>query len=134
MKMKLLIILLLSLSLIGPACLTEKEPPRYRLPYPDAKLIDYFQSRVDSSEYEWLTDTKGIASAFMNEYTLGGQDISTNDVVVKSEGIFRAQVLISLDTVSYNLILERPFKERGAKSIWQVISLEEKSWQKSPSK
>jgi len=116
------------------SCAMKEKEPVFKFPYPDQTQILFYQARIDSSEFEWLTDSKGMASAFMNDYYIAGRDVAIDDIIINNEGLFRAEVEIPLDTVSIFLTMERPFKERGTKSIWQVINMEKKPWQKPPSK
>jgi hypothetical protein len=98
------------------------------LPYPDDETAKFYQERVDSSEFEWMTDVKGAASAFMNEYGFKRDGVSTTDIRILGEGIFHAQVEVELPDEIVVLTMERPFKHRGRESIWQVIEMEEREW------
>jgi hypothetical protein len=98
------------------------------LPYPDEKMAEFYQERVDSLEFEWLTDVKGAASAFMNEYGFKRDGVSTTDIRILGEGIYHAQVEVELPDKIVVLTMERPFKHKGRKSIWQVVAMEEKEW------
>ncbi len=98
------------------------------LPYPDDKMAEFYQERVDSLEFEWLKDVKGAASAFMNEYGFKRDGVSTTDIRILGEGIYHAQVEVELPDKIVVLTMERPFKHRGRESIWQVVAMEEREW------
>jgi len=91
----------------------------------------YLQAQVDSSQFLWFTDVKGAASSFMNEEMPADGPLSTADVVILSEGLFHARAEVHLPKKILILTMERPFKDRGVKSIWQVTGVEEKEWPKS---
>jgi hypothetical protein len=112
------------------SCGGEKQPARsdIPLPYPDNKTAEFYQERVDSSEFEWMTDVKGAASAFMNEYGFKRDGVSTTDIRILGEGIYHAQVEVELPDKIVVLTMERPFKHKGRESIWQVVAMEEKEW------
>lgn len=101
---------------------------RIPLPYPDDETAQFYQERVDSSEFEWLTDVKGAASSFMNEFGFKKDGVSTTDIRIMGEGIYHAQVEVELPDKIVVLTMERPFKHLGRKSIWQVVGMEEKEW------
>lgn len=98
------------------------------LPFPDERMSVFFQSRVDSSEFEWFTDVKATASSFINEMGFVKDGVSTTDVVILGEGLFRAKVEVELPDKIMVLTMERPYKHKGKNSIWQVIEVEEKEW------
>ncbi len=98
------------------------------LPFPDEKMSKFYQSRVDSSEFEWFTDVKAAASSFMNEMGFIEEGISTSDIIILGEGLFHAKVEVELPDKIMVLTMERPYKHRGKNSIWQVIAMEEKEW------
>lgn len=104
------------------------------LPFPDERMSKFYQSRVDSSEFEWFTDVKAAASSFINEMGFGKDGISTTDVVILGEGLFHARVEVELPDKIMVLTMERPYKQKGRNSIWQVIEVEEKEWPKRKSK
>lgn len=100
------------------------------LPYPDNETAEYYQSRVDSSEYEWFLDSKDAACSFINEYRMIEDGFSATDAILIGEGIFHATVEIELPDKILVLEMERPFKHLGRKSIWQVVEMKEKPWPK----
>ncbi len=130
----ILAVLLSTILVIGCAEKKNNSAPQYNLPFPSGKMAKYYQERVDSSEFLWLTDVKGAVSAFMNETMAAGKDISIDEIIVKSEGEFHAIAEVPLDTVEFILTLERPNMQKGKKSIWQVTKVEGKPWQKTKSK
>jgi hypothetical protein len=101
-----------------------------RLPYPDNETAEYYQSRVDSSEYEWFLNSKGAATSFINEYRMVEGGYSATDAILIGEGIFHATVEVELPDKILVLELERPFKHLGRRSIWQVVEMKEKPWPK----
>jgi hypothetical protein len=107
-----------------------------QIPYPDAAFAKYLQGQVDSSQFIWFTDLKAAASAFCNDQIPHeGDGISTASMDILSESLFRGKVEVRLpDKKLLILTMERPFKERGVNSIWQVTAMEEKDWPKEKSK
>jgi hypothetical protein len=101
-----------------------------RLPYPDNETAAYYQSRIDSSEYEWFVYVKDAACSFINEYRMVEDGFSSTDAILIGEGIFHATVEIELPDKILVLEMERPFKHLGRKSIWQVVEMKEKPWPK----
>jgi len=101
-----------------------------RLPFPDNETAEYYQSRIDSSEYEWFVNVKDAACSFINEYRIVEDGFSATDAVLIGEGIFYATVEVELPDKILVLELERPFKHLGRKSIWQVVEMKEKPWPK----
>jgi hypothetical protein len=108
----------------------EKQEASFELPWPDMRTAQFLQTRVDSSEYQWFTDVKATASSYINEMIPSDKIITVGDVVILGEGLFHAKAEVQLESKVLVLTLERPFKERGRKSIWQVIKVEEKTGQK----
>lgn len=98
------------------------------LPFPDEGMSEFYQSRVDSSEFEWFTDVRAAASSFMNEMGFIEEGISTSDIIILGEGLFHAKVEVELPDMIMVLTMERPYKHKGKNSIWQVIGVEEKEW------
>lgn len=107
------------------------KPP---LPYPDRNQAALIQAEVDSSEFLWYTDIKAAASAFMNEFGYSLEGVSTSDIRIIGEGIFHGTVEVELPERIVTLTMERPFKEKGDKSIWQVTAVEERPWPKKGSR
>jgi hypothetical protein len=135
------IALFLILAVIGvmvfSSCNWEKKkyiaPPQ--IPYPDTKFALFLQMQVDSSRFMWFTDVKEAASSFCNDQIYNeGIGVSTDSVKILGENLFHARAEVHLTKKTIILTMERPFKERGTKSIWQVIKLEDKEWPKSKSK
>jgi hypothetical protein len=100
------------------------------LPFPDDETAQFYQSRIDSSEYEWFLDSKGVASSFVNEYRMVKDGYSATDAILIGEGIFYATVEVELPEKILVLEMERPFKHLGRRSIWQVTEMKEKPWPK----
>ena len=97
------------------------------LPYPDDTTAVYYQSRIDSSEYDWFVDAKDAATSFVNEYNMVDGGFSAHDAILIGEGIFYATVEVELPDKILVLELERPFKHLGRRSIWQVVEMKEKN-------
>jgi len=125
-----LILLPVSWQCTGDNNNTTFTPP---LPYPDQKEAEFLQTRVDSSEFLWYTDIKTAASSFMNEFGYTTNGVSTSDIVIKGEGIFHGTVEVELPDKIVTLTMERPFKQKGRHSIWQVIAVKERPWPKKGS-
>jgi len=98
------------------------------LPFPDDETARFYQSRIDSSEYEWYLNSKDVASSFVNEYNMVEGGYSATDAILIGEGIFHATVEVELPDKILVLELERPFKHLGRRSIWQVVAMKEKPW------
>lgn len=125
----LLFIIILSSGLVF--CDFNKQTERQiQLPYPDNETAAYYQSRVDSSEYEWFINSKDAATSFVNEYRMVVHGYSATDAILIGEGIFHATVEVELPDKILVLELERPFKHLGRRSIWQVVEMKEKPWPK----
>ncbi len=103
------------------------------LPFPDERMSEFYQSRIDSSEFEWFTDVKAAASSFINEMRFVNDGVSTSDIIILGEGLFHARVEVELPDKIMVLTMERPYKHKGKNSIWQVIGIEEKEWPKRKS-
>jgi hypothetical protein len=99
-------------------------PPR--IPWPEEGMAKFLQAQVDSSQFEWFLDVKASASSFCNEEVFTAEPVSTADVIILGEGVFHAQVEVRLVEKTIILDMERPYKTRGVRSIWQVVKLEEK--------
>ena len=104
------------------------------LPYPDIDQAAFFQAQIDSSDFLWFTDIKAAASSFVNEFGYVDDGISTTSVRILGEGIFHGTVEVELPDRILTLTMERPFKQKGKQSLWQVTKLEEKPWQKQESR
>lgn len=107
------------------SCNWEKKeviPPPH-IPFPDLLMAKWLQVQVDSSRFTWYLDPKGTASSFCNEELFLDKQVSTNDVIITGEGLFHARLEVALTDSTLILDLERPFKERGENSIWQVVKL-----------
>ena len=112
-------------------CTPRKKMERQiQLPFPDNETARFYQSRIDSSEYEWYLNTKDVASSFVNEYNMVEGGYSATDAILIGEGIFHATVEVELPDRILVLELERPFKHLGRRSIWQVVAMKEKPWPK----
>jgi hypothetical protein len=108
-------------------------PPE--IPYPDQRFAEFLQMQVDSLRFMWFTDVKEAASSFCNDQVYNeGQGVSTDSIIVLGESLFHARAEAHLGKRTIILTMERPFKDRGLKSIWQVIKLEDKEWPPSKSR
>lgn len=117
-----------------PGCGGDKTPENnISLPYPNEEWSVFYQSRIDSSEFEWFTDVKSAASAFMNEMMFVPEGVSTMDIVIVGEGLFHATLEAELPSSIIVLTMERPYKHLGEKSIWQVVKIEKREWPKKES-
>lgn len=104
------------------------------LPYPGTEEALYIQARIDSSEFLWFTEIKPAASSFMNEFDYSPDGVSTTSIRILGEGIFIGTVEVELPDKILTLTMERPFKQKGKKSLWQVIKVEERPWRKKESR
>jgi len=121
------LILIAGLGMLAACDLKPKEVPYVpQLPFPDLETAIYLQARIDSSEYQWYADAKAVSSIFCNEEIEGTRQVDIGDIVVVSEGLFHAKTEAHLPDKILVLILEKPFKNKGPKSIWQVVKMEEK--------
>jgi hypothetical protein len=124
-KFLLFLILMAGLSFCAPKKRMERQ---IRLPFPDDETARYYQSWVDSSEYDWFLDSKDAAGSFVNEYDMVEDGYSATDAILIGEGIFYATVEVELPDKILVLEMERPFKHLGRRSIWQVTEMKEKPW------
>ena len=133
MRSKLAVMLAAAMLL---SCNYKKETPvpEPEFPFPSNEFAPAIQQRVDSLDFIWFLDSKATASAFCNEELYGEEGVSTSDIVLLGEGLFHAKVEVHLPTRILILTMERPFKEKGVNSIWQVTKMEVKDWPKSGSK
>ncbi|MEE9553892.1 MAG: hypothetical protein V3W18_06300 [candidate division Zixibacteria bacterium] len=104
------------------------------LPYPDTEEALYIQGRIDSSEYLWFTEIKPAVSSFMNEFEYSSDGVSTSSIRILGEGIFHGTVEAELPDKILTLTMERPFKQKGKNSLWQVIKVEERPWREQKSR
>jgi hypothetical protein len=126
---KIILVLTIISFYVFAGCSYEEEViAKYYVPYPDYEMLEYYQSRVDSSEFEWFLDLKSTASSFANEMRLTSTGVSTSSVIIKGEGIFHGLVEVELPDMIYELEMERPYQHLGRKSIWQVIAVREIEW------
>lgn len=118
---------LLLVMLMIFACARPKKdviaPPQ--VPYPDEKSALWLQSQIDSSQYTWYLDPKATVSSFCNDNYIAGKVISTEDISVIGNGIFHASAVIQLPDKKIVFTLERPYKQLGERSIWQITKFEE---------
>ncbi len=131
MKYQTGISLLISAISVGLilSCVPKKleKAPGPQIPYPGPAMALFLQAQIDSSEFGWFKDVKGAASAFCNEEVPPDSGaITTNDITILGESMFHAKVEARLPNKVLILTMERPFKEKGTNSIWQVIKMEEK--------
>lgn len=111
------------------SCVPKKleQAPGPQIPYPGPAMALFLQAQVDSSEFGWFKDVKGAASAFCNEEVPPDSGaITTNDITILGESLFHAKVEARLPNKVLILTMDRPFKEKGTNSIWQVVKMEEK--------
>lgn len=118
--------LLLSCIVIG--CSGEKTSEWQDIPYPPDEDLSYYQAQSDSGLQTYWTDIKAVTSAFLNNSKYWQYKAKTSDIIILGEGIFHGQVEIEMPDFILELTLERKFKEKGRKSIWQVVALKEKPW------
>lgn len=132
-----LLILLFAVLSLGAGCSGDKRssdkinPP---LPYPDQETAKFIQAQVDSSDFLWYTDIKAAASSFMNEFGYTAEGVSTSSIRILGESLFHGKVEVELPDEIVTLTMERPFKQMGKKSIWQVTAVEERPWPRRSSK
>jgi len=110
-------------------CDYKKKAPAHepRIPYPDAAEAKFLQEKVDSMQFLWFKDIKSTASSFCNEELRIAGGVSTGEVTILSEGLFHAKVEVQLPERILILTLDRPFKNRGRDSIWQIVKMEDKN-------
>jgi hypothetical protein len=124
-KSLIFLVMIVGLSFCTPKKSMERQ---IELPFPDDETARYYQSRVDSSEYDWFLDSKDAAGSFVNEYDMVEDGYSATDAILIGEGIFHATVEVELPDKILVLEMERPFKHLGRRSIWQVTEMKEKPW------
>ncbi|OQX92454.1 MAG: hypothetical protein B6D58_02840 [candidate division Zixibacteria bacterium 4484_95] len=100
------------------------------LPYPPDKDILYYQAESDSGYQPWWTDIKAVTSAFLNNSQYCDRDVRPENIIIVGEGIFHGLIEVELPDMILELKMERKFKSRGRKSVWQVIAVKEKPWPK----
>ncbi len=130
------------IAAISPVCLltidcggdSDSEKFTLPLPYPGTEEALYIQARIDSSEFLWFTEIKPAASSFMNEFDYSPRGVSTTSIRILGEGIFHGTAEVELPDKILTLTMERPFKQKGKKSLWQVIKVEERPWRKKESR
>ena len=127
---------LLIACLIVFSCGGDSGPEKFTppLPYPGTEEALYIQARIDSSEFLWFTEIKPAASSFMNEFDYSPSGVSTTSIRILGEGIFHGTAEVELPDRILTLTMERPFKQKGKKSLWQVIKVEERPWRKKESR
>jgi hypothetical protein len=123
-------VVILALFIWG--CLKLDEPEEYNivLPYPTNNDILYYQAESDSGYQEWWTDIKAVTSAFLNNSQYWDSNTRPEDIIIIGEGIFHGLIEVELPDMILELTMERKFKSRGRKSVWQVIVVKEKPWPK----
>lgn len=124
------------LALIIGGCFKLDEPEEYaiELPYPTDEDILYYQAESDSGYQEWWSDIKAVTSAFLNNSQYWDSNTKPEDIIIIGEGIFHGLIEVELPDMILELTMERKFKSRGRKSVWQVIAVTEKSWPRQSSK
>ncbi len=127
--MRKLVVFIIIASAIFSCMPKEKPEVDYtNLPYPaDDELLAY-QTEVDSGYMLFWTDIKTVALAYMGNSKYEKYFIENDNIVIRGEGLFIGMVEVETQDFIVQLRLERPFKSKGRKSIWQVISAEEKPW------
>ena len=123
---KIVILSLLTLILFN--CAPEKEIDYSDTPYPINENLAYYQAQCDSGNQAFWTDIKAVTSAFLNNSKYMDYKHNTEDIVILGEGLFHGKVEIPLSDMILRLTLERQFKHRGRKAIWQVTEAEEIPW------
>ena len=118
----LCLIFIITIPIVSCAPKRETDSAAPGLPYPDARGAQWIQAQVDSSRFTWFLDPKATTSAFCNEYSIFEKNVSTADITIKTEGIFRATAEVVVGDKKMEVTLERPFKERDKNSIWQVVN------------
>lgn len=100
------------------------------LPYPADEDLPLYQAEVDSGYLLFWTDIKMVSSAYMGNSKYRNYIVSNDNLVIRGEGLFIGMVEVETQDFIVELRFERPYKSKGRKSIWQVISAEEKPWPK----
>ncbi len=120
----------LALLIGGCVKMNKFEEYTIELPYPPDKDILYYQAESDSGYQPWWTDIKAVTSAFLNNSQYCDRDVRPENIIIVGEGIFHGLIEVELPDMILELKMERKFKSRGRKSVWQVIAVKEKPWPK----
>lgn len=127
---KVYVVIFLVLLIGGCVKLDESEEYAIELPYPLNKDILYYQAESDSGYQSWWTDIKAVTSSFLNNSQYCDRNVKPEDIIIIGEGIFHGLIEVELPDMILELTMERKFKSRGRKSVWQVMALKEKPWPK----
>jgi hypothetical protein len=123
------------IALLIGGCRPEQEVVEYKnLPYPANEDILYYQAEADSGYQAFWTDIKATASAYLNNSQYDTIEVAPEDIILVGQGLFRGTIEVEMPEFILTLKLERPNKSIGRRSIWQVISAEEKPWPEGSSK
>jgi hypothetical protein len=124
----------LLIGLIIAGCVEKEPPPGPDWPFPPDKDMIYYQAEADSGYQPFWTDIKAVASAYLNNSRYAGVRLRAEDFILRSEGLFHGRVEIEMPDIIVELTMERKFKSKGRKGVWQVVDVVEKPWPKKHSK
>jgi hypothetical protein len=123
------------IALLIGGCRPKQEVVDYKnLPYPPDENILFYQAEADSGYQTFWTDIKATTSAYLNNSQYDTIEVAPEDIILVGQGLFRGTIEVEMPEFILTLKLERPNKSIGRKSIWQVISAEEKLWPNDGSK
>ena len=120
-------------ALIFAGCTEKEPPPGPDWPFPPDKDMIYYQAQADSGYQPFWTDIKAVASAYLNNSRYAGIPLKAEDFILRAEGLFHGRVEVEMPDYIVELTMERKFKSKGRKGIWQVVDVTEKPWPKKPS-
>jgi len=124
---------LMLVGLLVAGCTRKEPPPGPDWPFPPDKDMIYFQAEADSGYQPFWTDIKAVASAYLNNSRYTDIRLRAEDFILRSEGLYRGLVEVEMPDFIVELTMERKFKSRGRKGVWQVIDVVEKPWPKKRS-
>ena len=126
----LFLILLLSIS----SCARKQVVEKPEVPFPADSTMIYYQAQCDSGYQDFWVDIKAVASAFLNNSSYQDRGIKSDKIVIKGEGLFHGTVEIQAGDTLLVLTMERKFKSKGRRGIWQVTTLRKEPWPAKNSK
>jgi hypothetical protein len=132
--MKYFLLTVLTVYAISGCTLKKEQVLQSDFPFPADSDLVYYQAQCDSGFEAFWLDIKATSSAFVNQSRYYGYSSDTDDMRILGEGIFHGQVEVEMKDFILVITLERQFKEKGRRAIWQVVDAKEKPWPKRNSK